>query len=67
MSPLLVAQLIVQVGLPAVQQIIGWIEAKREVTGADIQLLVALSKKTGADYLAEAGGAPPPPVAPAAG
>ena len=47
--------------LPVIQQIAAWIEGgKTAVTAADIAVLVAFGKKTSADYLAAAGGAPAP-------
>lgn len=52
--------------LPVIQQIEGWIKTnKTEVTADDIAVLVAYGRKTSAEYLAEAGGAPTPAPTPA--
>ena len=54
--------------LPLVQQVVAWTEGgKTTVTSADINLLVELGRKSSADYLAAAGGAPvAAPAAPVA-
>jgi len=66
MTPIAILAAVLQYGpdiLPAIQQIVSWIEgSKTAVTAADIQLLVQLGSKKSADYLAAAGGVPAPKV-----
>jgi hypothetical protein len=62
MTPIAILAAVLQYGpeiLPAIQQIVTWIEGnKTAVTSADINLLVQLGSKKSSDYLADAGGAP---------
>jgi hypothetical protein len=56
MTPLLVAQLLIQFGLPLTQQIMTWVQSgKTAVTPEDFQALVTLSQYRSADALAAAG------------
>lgn len=56
MDPILIAQLLVQFGLPLTQQIFTWVQSgKTEVTPADFELLVTLGKYRSADSLTAAG------------
>lgn len=56
MTPLIVAQLLAQYGLPLAQQIFEWVKAgKTDVTADDFALLVKLSEYRSSDSLAAAG------------
>jgi hypothetical protein len=59
MTPVAILLAVLQYGptiLPTVQQIATWIKSgKQDVTPDDIATLIALGKKTSADYLAQAG------------
>lgn len=56
MSPAIIAQLLVQFGLPLTQQIYTWIkDGKQTVTTEDWALLITLSQYRSADSLAAAG------------
>lgn len=56
MTPLLIAQLLLQYGLPLTQQIMTWVQSgKTTVTPEDFQVLVTLSQYRSADSLAAAG------------
>ena len=62
MAPALILSAVLQYGpsiLPLIQSLITMIKTnKTEVTAEDIQMLIDLGKKSSADYLKEAGGAP---------
>lgn len=62
MTPALILGAVLQYGpsvLPVIQSLVGMIRDKKtEVTPEDIALLIELGKKSSADYLREAGGAP---------
>lgn len=56
MSPLIIAQLLVQFGLPLTQQIYTWVQSgKTSVSPEDFAALVTLSQYRSADALAAAG------------
>lgn len=56
MTPLIIAQLLVQFGLPLTQQVYTWVhENKTTVTPEDFAALVTLSQYRSADALAAAG------------